>query len=101
MRLDEADQVDMVLGPGARDRGALADLISLDPTTGAGMAYVRLHSHPDPVRVRAGWVTDADIKAMTEFVAPVGACERSRKARPHDDCRPADPGGPDGPAHHP
>jgi DNA segregation ATPase FtsK/SpoIIIE, S-DNA-T family len=37
MRLDEADQVDMVLGPGARDRGALADLISLDPTTGAGM----------------------------------------------------------------
>jgi DNA segregation ATPase FtsK/SpoIIIE, S-DNA-T family len=72
MRLDEADQVDMVLGPGARDRGALADLISLDPTTGAGMAYVRLHSHPDPERVRAGWVTDADIKAMTEFVAPVG-----------------------------
>jgi DNA segregation ATPase FtsK/SpoIIIE, S-DNA-T family len=72
MRLDEADQVDLVLGPGARDRGALADLISLDPTIGAGVAYVRLHSHPDPVRVRAGWVTDADIKAMTRLIAPAG-----------------------------
>ena len=28
MRLDESDQVDMVLGDGARDRGALADQIS-------------------------------------------------------------------------
>ena len=28
LRLDESDQVDMVLGDGARDRGALADQIS-------------------------------------------------------------------------
>jgi S-DNA-T family DNA segregation ATPase FtsK/SpoIIIE len=70
MRLDEADQVDLVLGPGARDRGALADLISNIPEVGAGVAYVRLATHPDPVRVRAGWVTDADIKAMTAFLAP-------------------------------
>src|SRR6266536_2310008 len=64
MRLDESEQVDMVLGDGARDRGALADLISTDETTGAGVAYVRLATDPDPVRVRAAWVTDADIRAM-------------------------------------
>ena len=34
LRLDESDQVDMVLGDGARDRGALADQISPDPYTG-------------------------------------------------------------------
>ena len=56
MRLDEPEQVDMVLGDGARDRGAAAELISSDPATGAGVAFVRLESDPDPVRVRApGW----------------------------------------------
>src|SRR5262245_29113536 len=70
MRLDEPEQVDMVLGDGARDRGALADLISTDETTGAGVAYVRLAIDPDPVRVRAAWVTDADIQAMAAEYAP-------------------------------
>jgi DNA segregation ATPase FtsK/SpoIIIE, S-DNA-T family len=70
MRLDEPEQVDMVLGDGARDRGALADLISTDETTGAGVAYVRLATDPDPVRVRAAWVTDADIRAMAAEYAP-------------------------------
>jgi S-DNA-T family DNA segregation ATPase FtsK/SpoIIIE len=64
MRLDEAEQVDMVLGDGARDRGATADLISTNPDTGAGVAFVRLADDPDPVRVRAGWVTDTDIQDM-------------------------------------
>jgi S-DNA-T family DNA segregation ATPase FtsK/SpoIIIE len=64
MRLDESDQVDMVLGDGARDRGALADQISPLPEVGAGVAYVRLETSPDPVRARAGHVTDADIRAM-------------------------------------
>ena len=64
MRLDEPEQVDMVLGDGARDRGAACELISTDPATGAGVAFVRLESDPDPVRVRAGWVTDADIRDM-------------------------------------
>src|SRR6185369_1869725 len=44
MRLDEPEQVDMVFGDGARDRGAHADLISTDPSVGAGVAYVRLES---------------------------------------------------------
>jgi S-DNA-T family DNA segregation ATPase FtsK/SpoIIIE len=64
MRLDEAEQVDMVLGDGSRDRGATADLISTNPATGAGVAFVRLADDPDPVRVRAGWVTDTDIHEM-------------------------------------
>ena len=69
MRLDEPEQVDMVLGDGARDRGAACELISTDPATGAGVAFVRLEADPDPVRVRAGWVTDADIRAMAYQIA--------------------------------
>jgi S-DNA-T family DNA segregation ATPase FtsK/SpoIIIE len=71
MRLDEPEQVDMVLGDGARDRGATADLISSDPDTGAGIAYVRLEADPDPVRVRAAWVSDDDLRAMCHRYAPV------------------------------
>ena len=68
MRLDEPEQVDMVLGDGARDRGAACELISPDPEVGAGVAFVRLEADPNPVRVRAGWVPDADIRALA------GAC---------------------------
>jgi S-DNA-T family DNA segregation ATPase FtsK/SpoIIIE len=64
MRLDEPEQTDMVLGDGARDRGAACELISSDPATGAGVAFVRLEADPDPVRVRAGWVADHDILTL-------------------------------------
>ena len=64
LRLDESEQVDMVLGDGARDRGALADHISPVPEQGAGIGYVRLETSPDPIRARAGYVSDADIRAM-------------------------------------
>ena len=67
-RLDEPGQTDMLLGDGAHDRGATCELISTDPATGAGVAFVRLEADPDPVRVRAGWVTDADIWAMAAQV---------------------------------
>ncbi len=70
MRLDEPEQVDMVLGDGSRDRGATADLIPADPAAGAGIAYVRADPDPDPVRVRAAWVTDDDITAMCAEHAP-------------------------------
>ena len=69
MRLDEPEQVDMVLGDGARDRGAACELISTDPAVGAGVAFVRLEADPDPVRVRAGWVSDTDIHAMAYQIA--------------------------------
>ena len=47
-----------------RDRGALADQISPLPDVGAGVGYVRLETSPDPVRVRAACVSDADITVM-------------------------------------
>ncbi|MDA2804583.1 FtsK/SpoIIIE domain-containing protein [Nocardiopsis suaedae] len=62
LRLDEASQVDMVLGPDARDRGADAHLI--DPAA-PGTAFVRLEGSKTPTRVRAAYVSDADIDAMT------------------------------------
>ncbi|MEU4411398.1 FtsK/SpoIIIE domain-containing protein [Streptosporangium sp. NPDC023963] len=64
LRLDESEQVDMVLGDGARDRGALADHISPITEQGAGVGYVRLEASPDPIRVRAAYVSDSDIRAM-------------------------------------
>jgi S-DNA-T family DNA segregation ATPase FtsK/SpoIIIE len=71
LRLDEPAQVDMVLGDGARDRGALCDEISPTPSVGAGVGFVRLETSPDPVRVRAAFVSDEDIHAMTAYVTPV------------------------------
>jgi DNA segregation ATPase FtsK/SpoIIIE, S-DNA-T family len=67
LRLDESDQVDMVLGDGARDRGAVADEISPLPATGAGVGYVRLEGSPHVVRVRAAYVDDHDIRDMTDI----------------------------------
>ncbi|MEU4227283.1 FtsK/SpoIIIE domain-containing protein [Nonomuraea sp. NPDC026600] len=64
LRLDESEQVDMVLGEGARERGALADEISEIPEEGAGIGYVRLEGSPEPMRVRAAYVSDADIREM-------------------------------------
>ena len=69
LRLDESDQVDMVLGDGARDRGALADGISPLPDTGAGVGYVRLEGSPEVVRVRAAYVADEDIRVMADVAA--------------------------------
>ncbi|MDH2429775.1 FtsK/SpoIIIE domain-containing protein [Sphaerisporangium sp. TRM90804] len=72
LRLDEPSQVDLVLGDGARDRGALADHISSTPTLGAGVGYVRLEACPEPLRVRAAFVSDTDIRAMVAEFAGAG-----------------------------
>jgi S-DNA-T family DNA segregation ATPase FtsK/SpoIIIE len=80
MRLDEPEQVDMVLGDGARDRGATADLISSNPDVGAGVAFVRLEADPDPVRVRAAWVSDQDIRAMAAQCTAALAPDRKLRA---------------------
>jgi S-DNA-T family DNA segregation ATPase FtsK/SpoIIIE len=69
LRLDESDQVDMVLGDGARDRGAIADEISPLPYIGAGVGYVRLEGSPQVVRVRAAYVADEDIRVMADVAA--------------------------------
>jgi DNA segregation ATPase FtsK/SpoIIIE, S-DNA-T family len=82
MRLDEPEQVDMVLGDGARDRGAHADLISVNPAIGAGVAYVRLEADPDPIRVRAAWVTDHDIQAMAAVICAEAEPESDAELAP-------------------
>ena len=61
LRLTEARHVDMVLGDGARNRGAVCDQI---PDSRPGVGYVALDGVREPVRVRAAYVTDEDIAAM-------------------------------------
>ena len=60
-RLDEADQVDMVLGEGARQRGALADQI---PESMPGIGFVKVDGQREPVRIRTAYPTDDDITAL-------------------------------------
>jgi DNA segregation ATPase FtsK/SpoIIIE, S-DNA-T family len=67
LRLDEPGQSDMVLGDGARDRGARCDRI---PDSLPGVGYVRLDGVREPTRVRTAYVTDADIVAMAAEYAP-------------------------------
>ncbi len=95
LRLDEPSQADLVLGDGARDRGALCDQISADPATGAGVGYVRLEAEPDPVRVRAAFVSDDDIRAMAAAWTGRSPAMRPRwpAGRPRESpagCRPDD-----------
>jgi DNA segregation ATPase FtsK/SpoIIIE, S-DNA-T family len=67
LQLDEPTQVDMVLGDGARDQGALCDKI---PDGLRGVGYVRVDGVREPTRVRAGHVTDDDIAAMVRDYTP-------------------------------
>jgi S-DNA-T family DNA segregation ATPase FtsK/SpoIIIE len=78
LRLDEPSQVDMVLGDGARDQGARCDQIS---ESQPGLAYVRIDGTREPARVRAAWVTDDDIAAMTARY-PAGRSEALTLAEP-------------------
>lgn len=54
-------QVDMVLGDGARDRGGYADRI---PHALKGVGYVIEDGKSEPIRVRAAYVTDDEIRTM-------------------------------------
>ncbi|PTA44273.1 FtsK/SpoIIIE domain-containing protein [Micromonospora sp. RP3T] len=66
--LTERGHVDLLLGDGARDRGALADQI---PLSGKGVAYVLLDGQPEPARVRFSYISDDVIRDMTAtFPAP-------------------------------
>lgn len=70
LRLAEPSQAAMVLGEGARDRGAVCDLI---PDTLPGVGYVAEDGSAEVVRVRAFHVTDADIDEIVARYAPVAA----------------------------
>jgi S-DNA-T family DNA segregation ATPase FtsK/SpoIIIE len=67
LRVTTAGHPDMVLGDGARLRGALADEIPNDPAT-AGIGYVLRPKSRLPMRVRAAYVDDAEIDELTKFV---------------------------------
>lgn len=77
MRLDNPLQVDMVLGDGARELGAMADQISeLTP----GVAYVRVEGTRAIRRVRASYLTDDDIAALSRTVKATVALTAPRSA---------------------
>jgi len=67
LRLLEDVQVDMVLGRSARQQGAECDRI---PASLPGVGYVILEGHREPVRVRAGFVSDDDLVATVRDFAP-------------------------------
>lgn len=58
LRTAEAEQADLILGAGARNRGAWTDRIA---ASAPGVGYVKVDGTPEPVRVRFTNVTDADI----------------------------------------
>jgi S-DNA-T family DNA segregation ATPase FtsK/SpoIIIE len=67
LRLTEADHVGLVLGQGARDRGARCDHI---PEDLPGVGYVGLEGIAEPVRIRFTHVTDDHIAALCHTFAP-------------------------------
>lgn len=64
-----ASHVDMVLGDGARERGALADEIPGDEDH-AGIGYIIDTGSRLPVRFRAAYVTDPDIDELVTRCTP-------------------------------
>lgn len=77
MRLDNPIQVDMVLGDGARERGARADHISeLTP----GVAYIRTEGTRDVRRVRASYMSDEDVLSLSALLSPSPTPDK-----PHND----------------
>ena len=71
LRLDESDQVDMVLGDGARDRGALADQISPLPTPAPGSATSGWR--PPPTRCGSGPPT-SPMTTSSRWPRPSATC---------------------------
>ncbi|MGD9987137.1 FtsK/SpoIIIE domain-containing protein [Pseudonocardia sp.] len=64
-----ASHVDMVLGDGARERGALADEIPGDPRH-AGIGFVIDQGSRLPVRFRAAYVSDTEIDELVDRCTP-------------------------------
>ena len=72
LRMVEADQTDMVLGKGARNRGAACELI---PDDLRGVGYQLLDGQQHPTRVRAAWTSDHDIEDLARtHPAPAPPC---------------------------
>lgn len=67
LRTAEAEAADMVLGRGARDRGALTDRIR--PST-PGVGFVAVDGVPEPVRVRFSYLDDTRLEELAETHRP-------------------------------
>jgi S-DNA-T family DNA segregation ATPase FtsK/SpoIIIE len=65
LRVASKSHVGMVLGDTAYERGAWANRIG---GSEAGVGYLFGEGIREPLRVRAGWVPDDDIKALESFV---------------------------------
>ncbi len=65
LRLNEANHVNLALGDGARDRGALADQIPNDDAH-KGIAYVGVDDQPEPARIRFSYNTDHDVRWLAD-----------------------------------
>lgn len=68
LRLTEAEQVALVLGHGARDRGARCDAI---PESLPGVGYVAVDGVAEPVRARFARITDDHIADLVNPAANV------------------------------
>lgn len=75
LRLVEPSQVDLVLGDGAHKRGARCDTI---PMTAPGVGYVAEEGAAAITRVRAGYLTDDDIRRVATTYRPGPADEGLR-----------------------
>jgi S-DNA-T family DNA segregation ATPase FtsK/SpoIIIE len=84
LRMTEREQVDMVLGSGARLRGARCDQI---PESLPGVGYVGLDGVAGPARVRFAHLSDADIAVMVERYDPLTAAwdAGDKRTAHHDD----------------
>lgn len=67
LRMSEADEVDMVLGGGQRDKGARCDEISEDTP---GVGFVSVDGRTEPIRIRFAYVDDEEIATMCSLYAP-------------------------------
>jgi len=88
LRVATASEVDMVLGAGAREAGALADEIPIDAP---GVAYARSEDDPEPGRVRAAYVDDPTIHQTADRYPAGGGRPAALPAGPER--RPLPPGG--------
>lgn len=61
LRVAEDSHTDLILGDGAKERGAVCHLIR---ESTPGVDFLRLDGAAEPVRVRFGHVTDDDIAAI-------------------------------------
>ncbi|MEV6832351.1 FtsK/SpoIIIE domain-containing protein [Amycolatopsis sp. NPDC051102] len=72
LRVTSKTHVGMVLGDGAYERGAWANRIG---DSEAGVGYVWGEGIREPLRIRAGWVSDGTVKALEAYVTNGGVAD--------------------------